>query len=206
MDRNDVEIISTTARYEGYSSLHEYRLRHRRFDGGWTDTVVRELVERGNAVCVLPYDPVRDTVVLIEQFRIGAYVAGVAPWQIETVAGIIDPGESEEDVARRECLEECGCTIAELHFVCRVLSSSGIMSELTAVFCGIVDATAVSGIHGLDHEHEDIRAGAFPFEDAAAMIADGRFQHAHGVIALQWLAANRDRLRATARTDGDREG
>ncbi|MEX2453836.1 MAG: NUDIX domain-containing protein [Rhodospirillaceae bacterium] len=196
MNEDDVDTIGRAAGYEGYSRLYEYRLRHRLFDGGWSKEISRELLERGNAVCVLPYDPLRDEVVLIEQFRIGAYAAGLPPWQREIVAGVVEDGESDEDVARREIVEECGCAARELHFVARCLSSSGIMSEVATVYCATVDSSGVQGSHGLTDEHEDIRATAWPFEDAYRLVLDGAFQHAQGIIALQWLAANRDRLRS----------
>lgn len=199
MNRDDVEILEEAVGYDGYSKLYRYRLRHRLFDGGWSAEVRRELLERGNAVCVLPYDPVRDEVVLVEQFRIGAYAAGIPAWQLEIVAGVVEDGETEEDVARRELTEEAGCTARDLHFVCRALSSSGILSELVGVYCGIVDTSAAGGIHGLDHEHEDIRASVHSFDDAMRLVEDGVFQHCQGIVALQWLATNRDRLRAAER-------
>lgn len=197
MNDDDVRITSRKPLYEGHSRLSEYRLRHRLFEGGWSDEITRELLERGNAVCVLPYDPVRDEVVLIEQFRIGAYVAGISPWQTEIVAGLVEAGETEEDVARRELAEEAGCTARALHFICRGMSSSGIMSELAAIYCAIVDTSGAGGIHGLDHEHEDIRVTVRPFAEAMRLVEDGIFQHCHGIIALQWLAANREWLRQT---------
>lgn len=195
MEKDDVEIISRTKRYEGYATLYEYRLRHRLFGGGWSDEISREVLDRGNAVCVLPYDPARDEVVLVEQFRAPAYEAGIRPWQLEAPAGIVEDGESEEEVARRELMEEAGCAARELHFVCRGLSSSGVFSEVTAVYCAICDSSGAGGIHGLDHEHEDIRVSVHPFGDAMRMLGDGTFQHCQGIIALQWLAANRARLR-----------
>lgn len=199
MQNDDVRIISRTAIHEGYSSLYEYRLRHRLFSGGWSDEIRRELVKRGNAVCVLPYDPVRDEVVLVEQFRIGAYGAGLSPWQIEIVAGMIDTDETEESVARRELMEEAGVAARDLHFICRALSSSGVLTELVAIYCAIVDSSRAGGVHGLDHEHEDIRATAHRFADAMRLVDDGIFQHCQGIVALQWLAANRDRLREAER-------
>ena len=199
MQNDDVRLIARKTLHDGYSKLYEYRLRHRLFDGGWSDEIRRELIERGNAVCVLPYDPLRDEVLLVEQFRIGAYAAGLPPWQLETVAGVAEDGETDEDVARRELLEEAGCTAGELHFVCRGLSSSGILSELSCIYCAIVDSEGAGGIHGLDHEHEDIRVAVHSFAEAMRLVEDGVFQHCQGIIALQWLAANRDRLRSAAR-------
>ena len=188
-----VEIVERKPVHDGYTRVCEYRLRHRLYGGGWSKEIGRELVERGNAVAVLPYDPQRDEVVLVEQFRIGAYAARLPPWQREVVAGVVEAGESEDDVARREMREECGCEVRKLHLVCRVLSSSGILSEIITIYCGIVDATEAGTACGLPDE--DIRVTTLASEDALRLIGDGRFQHAPGVIALQWLAANRARLR-----------
>ena len=196
MQSDDVDILSRTARHEGHLKLYEYRLRHRLFGGGWSPEIRRELVVRQNAVCVLPYDPVRDAVVLIEQFRIAAFAAGLPAWLTEIPAGLVEDGEAPEDVARRELTEEAGVAARELHFICRGLSSSGMLSEVASVYCAIVDAGDAGGIHGLDGENEDIRVSVHAFDAAMGMLADGSFQHCHGIIALQWLAANRDRLRA----------
>lgn len=158
--------------------------------------MVREVIERGHAAAALPYDPVRDEVVLIRQFRIGAYTAGSDPWPIEIVAGLIEDGETAENVARRETREETGCAAIELVPVCDCLVSPGILSETIAIFCARTDTENAGGIHGLDHEGEDIEAFVVPFRDALAWIETGRIIDAKTIIALQWLAGNRDALRA----------
>ncbi len=192
---DDVELVEKTTPYDGYFRIDVYRLRHKRFDGGWTEVMSRELFERGRATVVLPYDPRRDAVVLIEQFRIGAYAAGINPWLIEPVAGIVKPGESPEAVARREAVEEAGCEIAELEPIGTVLSSPGGCSEVLHLYCGRVDSAGVGGIHGLPHEHEDIRAFTLPLDTALERLAKGEYNNASTVITLQWLALNRDRLK-----------
>ena len=191
----NVEIIEKTTPYEGYSRIDVYRLRHKRFGGGWTEVMSRELFERGQAAVVLPYDPVRDTVVLIEQFRIGAYAAGFAPWLIEPVAGIIEPGETPEEVARREAVEEAGCEIAELEPIATVMPSPGGCSEILHLFCGRVDSAGVGGFHGLELEHEDIRAFVLPLDVALKRLATTDYNNASMTITLQWLALNRERLK-----------
>ena len=195
LGNDDVEIIARDEVYGGYMRVETYRLRHRRHDGGWTDEMRRELVERGHAVAVLPYDPVRDEVVLIEQFRIGAYAAGRPPWQIEIVAGIIEQGETAEDVARRECVEECGRRIGALVHVHDFLTSPGVLSETTAVYCGRIDAAGAGGVHGVAGEHEDIRAFALGAETAFAWLDEGRILNSPAIVALQWLRRERERIR-----------
>ncbi len=192
---DDVEIIARDQVYRGYLRVDSYRLRHRRHQGGWTGEMSRELVERGHAVAVLPYDPARDEVVLIEQFRIGALAAGRPPWQIEIVAGIIEDGEAPEDVARRECIEECGLRVEALVHVCDFLTSPGVMSETAAIYCGRTDTADAGGVHGLADEHEDIRAVVLGAETAFAWLDDGRILNGPAIIALQWLRRERERLR-----------
>jgi ADP-ribose pyrophosphatase len=164
----------------------------------------REMLERGHAVGVVLYDPDLDTLVLIEQFRIGALAAcrtpwlpeGSSPWLLEIVAGIIDPGETPEAVARREAIEEAGCEIAELEPVCVFLVTPGVSSETIVLYAGRVDASDVGGIHGLDHEHEDIRVVAAPAADVFRWLDEGRFINATALVGLQWFRANHADLRA----------
>lgn len=191
----DVDVVEKTTSYEGHFRIERYRLRHKRFGGGWTEVMSRELFERGHAAVVLPYDPSRDAVVLIEQFRVGAYAAGRAPWLIEPVAGIVEPGEAPEAVARREAVEEAGCEIFELEPIGTVLPSPGGCSEVLYLYCGRVDSAGVGGIHGLAHEHEDIRAFVEPLDAALAQLAEGKYVNASTVMTLQWLALNRERLK-----------
>ena len=191
----DVEVLERTIPYDGYFRIEAYRLRHRRFGGGWTEVMTRELFERGHAAVVLPYDPARDRVVLIEQFRIGAYAAGLAPWMIEAVAGIIEPGEVPEEVVRREALEEAGCAITALEAIGTVMASPGGSSEILHLYCGRVDSEGVGGLHGLADEHEDIRAFSLPLDAALERLARGEIVNGNAVMTLQWLALNRARLK-----------
>jgi len=197
MDRtDDVEIIARETAYQGYFRIDRYRLRHRQFDGGMGGTHLREVFERGHAVALLPYDPVSDQVVLIEQFRIGAYAAGRPPWTTEIVAGIIEDGEAAQQVVRRELMEEAGLELIGAPVpVTEFLVSPGCSSETVSVFCGRVDARGAGGIHGLADEHEDIRVLVMSFAEAMARLEAGGIGNSPAIIALQWLALNRDALR-----------
>jgi ADP-ribose pyrophosphatase len=192
----DVEIIEKTTPYQGYFQVDVYRLRHRKFDGGWTQPLTRELFERGHATAVLLYDPERDAVVLVEQFRIGAHAAGFDPWLVEVVAGIIEAGEDPAEVARREAVEEAGRVITDLEPIGTFFLSPGGSSETLVLYCGRVDSRGAGGVHGLDHEGEDIRVVVLPPDEALARVMATRGANANAVIALQWLALNRESLRA----------
>ncbi len=189
-----VEIVKREELFLGYFRIDRYHLRHRLFAGGMSGEFMREIFERGHAAAVLPYDPARDEVVLIEQFRPGALAAGFHPWLIEPVAGIIEAGESVEDVARREAVEESGCAISDLVPMHHYLTSPGGTSESCALFCGRVDASNAGGLHGLDGEDEDIRVMAVPFAEARAWLDQGKLNNALTIIAVQWLALNREKL------------
>lgn len=194
MTEDDVDILSQDRQYRGYAKIDKVTLRHRLFAGGWSKPITRELIERGHAVAVLPYDPVRDEVILIRQFRIGTWGAGEAPWMVETVAGIIEEGEQAEDVARRETMEETGCTLGALHHVCDYFVSPGIMTEKITVYCGITDTTNAGGNFGLEEEGEDIQAFTVPLNAIQDDVNAGRIVDAKIMLAIMWLSQNRDSL------------
>lgn len=189
-----VEIVEQRTCYQGFFRMAQYRLRHRRYDGSMSPLLSRELFERGHAAAVLPYDPVLDYVVLLEQFRIGALAAAGGPWLLDIVAGIIEPGETAAEVVRREMEEEAGCTLQALEPICEYLVSPGGTSERISLYCGQVDASRVGGIHGLAEEGEDIRVSTVSFDEALTLLESGRINSASPIIALQWLQMNRARL------------
>ena len=181
--------------FEKYFRLDEYSISHELFAGGSSPVFTREIFERGVVVAVLPYDPRRGKVVLIEQFRAGAIHDSDNPWLIECVAGVIEHGESEEEVALRESVEEAGCHIDRLEIISRYYVSPGGTTEHCSLFCGLVDSEGIGGIHGLPHEHEDIRVLVVDSQQAYAWVRDGRIRSSATIIALQWLELNEARLR-----------
>jgi ADP-ribose pyrophosphatase len=182
--------------FRSYLALDRFELRHRLFAGGTSGVVGRDLVVRGPAAAILLYDPDRDQVALVEQFRVGALAAGMDPWILETVAGVVEPGEDAADVARREALEEAGAQVGEIERIARYLSSPGCSDETVESFVGRVDASRLGGIHGLPEEGEDIRVVVMDASAAIAACADGRVGNAITLVALQWLALNRAALAA----------
>ena len=191
----DLDILGRESPFRGFFRIERIRLRHRLFAGGWSPEIVREVLDHAPTVAVLPYDPVGDSVVLIEQLRAGPLARGAEPWLLEIVAGFIEPGETPEDVARREAAEEAGLSLADLEPIARYYPSPGASSELLTLFCARVDAAAAGGIHGHPDEGEDIRATALPYAAARAALRDGAIEWSPAIIALQWLTLNRRRLR-----------
>ena len=193
--KNDVEIIARETLYSGFFSMELYRFRHRLFNGEMSGEIRREIFERGHAAVLLPFDPVRDEVVLVEQIRIAAYDVSVSPWLLEMVAGMIEEGESVEDVARREALEEAGLVVGRTKPVLSYLASPGGPSERLSIMVGEVDATTAEGIHGLADENEDIRVHVVSREQAYQWVEEGKIDNAASVIALQWLQLHYQTLR-----------
>lgn len=189
-----VEILHRSVAYDGFLTLKRYQLRHTSFHGGWCEPVFRERIEGLAAVSVLPYDPVRDEVVLIEEFRVGA-MENPSPWLLEVISGYREPGETPEDVAHREAKEEAGLRLDALEPVGRFYVSPGISSERIDLFCARVDSSQAGGVHGVAEEGEEIRVVVMPAQQAIDALFD-RIDSTGPIILVQWFAANRERLRA----------
>jgi len=189
------ELLSRETCYEGFFRLERLHLRHSLFRGGMSPSLMREVVERADVAAVLLYDPRLDQVVMIEQFRVGAMADANGPWMLEIVAGMIEPGELPEQVARREAMEEAGCAIAALEPITTFYATPAKSSERSYLYCGAVDARHAAGIHGLAHEGEDIRVLPMPTDAALALLDAGAINSAWPMIALHWLARHRQRLR-----------
>jgi len=193
--KKQFEILQKEIVYPGFFRMEKYRLKHTMYGGGWSAEISRELFVRGDCAAVLLYDPKADKVVLIEQFRAGAILQPDRAWLVEIVAGAIEPGETAEEVAYRESMEEAGCAIEELIGISRFYTTPGCSSEWLTLFCGKVDSTQVGGVHGLDDEHEDILVRAVDFDEAYRMLENGEIASAIPIIAIQWLALNKQKLR-----------
>lgn len=180
----------------GFFRLERRHYRHRRFDGSWSERVVREVHVRHDAVGVLLYDPGRDNVVLVEQIRAGALDDPCSPWKLEPVAGLVDPGETTAEVARREAQEEAGCEIDELIELHTYYPSPGACTERVTLYCGLIDSQGLGGVHGLAEEHEDILVHVMAFAEAWALLERGAIDNAMALIGMQWLVRERPSLRA----------
>ncbi len=178
--------------YDGFYRIERLTLRHALHGGGETPPFQRELFVRGNVVGVLPWDPVRDEVVLIEQFRVGAMHQRPDPWLVEIIAGMIDTEETPEAVAVREAHEEAGLELGEVRLISHYLASPGATTEEVFVFLAETDLSGVGEGHfGLEHEDEDIRMRVVPAERAIRMLETREVRNALSIVALQWLALHR---------------
>ncbi|RDI38364.1 NUDIX domain-containing protein [Aquicella lusitana] len=193
--QNDYEIIRREVLYQGIFRLARYHVRHRTFNGEWSQPFTREVLERQPAAAILPYDPVLDQVVLIEQFRAGALANPSSPWLIEIVAGVLDADEKPDNVAKREAVEEAGCKILDIYPVCEYFVSPGGSNEYLHLYCGRIDASEAGGVHGLSEENEDIRAFTVSAEEAFILLQEGKINTPPAIISLQWLQLNREWLR-----------
>jgi ADP-ribose pyrophosphatase len=206
MNDDGVEITRREDLHRGFFRLERYRLRHKLYRGGWSAEFEREIFERGRTVGIVLYDPHRDEVVLVEQFRLAAYLAKMPAWELEIVAGIVDKdSESEVELARRESREEAGLElIGEPIFIHRFMPSTGACTEVVDLFAGQVDASKASGIHGLADENEDIKVVVMRFDEAMQQLREDAIKNGPTLLALYWLAAERERLRRDWGASGGR--
>jgi ADP-ribose pyrophosphatase len=192
--RETAELVRHEVAFQGYFKVGRYFFRHSLFNGGRSKIISREVFERGQAAAVLLYDPRRDEVVFIRQFRAGSHVAGHHAWSWEIVAGIIEAGESGADLVRREAVEEAGLEAEELIPIYRLMLTPGACSESCEIFLGRVDTGKAGGVFGLDSEDEDILVKPLPFSVAYSMMEQGEVDNAVAVIAMQWLALHREEV------------
>ncbi len=193
--RKDVEIIERESPYRGFFRLDRLRLRHRLFNGGWSRELTRELFVRTEAVAVLPWDPVRDEILLVEQFRVGALDFRPSPWCLELIAGIRDvAGESLEQLVRREAQEEAGIALGELVPLPSYMASPGGSNERLHLFFAEADLGNAGGVHGHPEEGEDIRVQTVTVAQVPALIESGQLDNAPCLIALHWLMLHHQRL------------
>ena len=195
--RREVECEAEIATHEGFFLTRTYTLRHPRFEGGMSPDLKREVFVVGEAALVLPYDPLRDRILLVELYRLGPYGRGdVLPWVLEPVAGRVDAGETPENAARRECVEEAGLELKELTHINTHYCSPGCSTEMFHCYLGLCDLPdAVIGHGGLETEHEDIRTHVISFAQAQSLMQSGEINIGPLYLMLLWLERERDKLR-----------
>jgi ADP-ribose pyrophosphatase len=196
-----IDLLERNLCHSGFLTLVRYRLRHSLYRGGWSAVLERECVEHLSAAAVLLYDPVRDQVVMVEQFRVGAVDLGQGAWLVEPPGGVVEPGSDPAEVALREALEETGCTAWSVEPIASFHVSPGTTVQRLHLFFACTDASQAGGIHGIASEGEDIRVLVLDADHAITSIGTGRLDTMAAIIGLQWLALNRQRLRSA---DGNR--
>lgn len=202
----DVTIEAERRVWDGRFPLDVVRFRNRRFDGARSAPHTWEVWRRGRAVAMLPYDPDADCVVLIEQFRFPALVAGLDPVLLECPAGLLEDGEAPDLAMQRELAEEMGLTTGRMERIGNYILSSGGSDETCLLYAGRVrapaaDAAGIAGTFGLAAENEDIRVRVIAAEAAIGMAMDGRTSNLITAASLFWLAMQRDRLRRAWRDE-----
>ena len=190
----NLQIVNEETKYRGFYSVKQLHLQHDLFNGGKSPVLQREMVLRRSAAAVLCFDPIRDEVVLIRQFRVGAIGDAVSPWLWEIVAGLIEPNENPADLVVREAQEEANIDVSHLINVVTYYPSPGGSNEQLTVYVGRVDASQAGGVYGLAEEGEDIEVKVFSRTEAVAGIAAGYIKNAASIIALQWLELNMQRV------------
>ena len=192
----DARIVNIDTPFARFLRIDVVRFRHKLFSGEWSGEREYDVLRRGEAVAIILYDPERDSVVLVEQFRLPALYAGLSPWQIEPVAGLVDKDESYDEVARRESREEAGIApLGELVPIQRYMPSPGDSDESVMLFCGRVDARGAAGVHGLAEENEDIRVVVKTVAELEKMLEAGEIETGHTLICCYWLLGHRERVR-----------
>jgi nudix-type nucleoside diphosphatase (YffH/AdpP family) len=197
LTRDSVQTHAARRPYSLYFTIQEHDLRFPRFDGSMSETVTRATFVDGDAITVLPYDPVRDRVMLVEQFRFGPYVRGERlPWMLEAVAGRIDPGESPAAAAARELAEETGVTAERLIEIASYYPSSGAVTGYYFSYVALCDLPdRAAGVAGLECEAEDIRSHVMGFDAAMRLVQTGEAEAGPLILSMFWLENRRATLR-----------
>jgi ADP-ribose pyrophosphatase len=193
---SEVELLNTEVLAHRHFRYELLTLRTETFAGKMSQPFKREAVRSGAAVSVLLYDPAADRLVMIEQFRIAAYLNHLpSAWILECPAGMVDEGETSEMAARREVKEETGCEVGRMEYAGAYLSSPGISDEMVTIYVGEVDAVLAGGVHGHVGEGEDIRTIVFTVEQALGAADRGAVVNVMTQVALLWFARHGDALR-----------
>tara|TARA_B100000214_G_C23943080_1_gene616656 strand:+ start:195 stop:818 length:624 start_codon:yes stop_codon:yes gene_type:complete len=198
--KSDYLIQTRKKRFSGFLRVDTIKLKHKLFLGDWSPEINRELLVREEAVGVLLFDPKRDEIVLVRQFRVGLVDKGDSPWILELVAGMVEVGEELVEVALREVREESNAEVSKLIKICDYFSSPGISSEKVRLYLGIVASENMGGVYGLENENEDIEVVVMPYENAIKCMKKGYLANAMSIIALQWLELNKSDILKTVLT------
>ncbi len=190
--KSKFKIINKKNIYSGFFKMNEVTLKYKKYDGSWSNIVKRELFGGAQVSAVLPYDPIKKKIILIQQFRPGTISKNIHNYLDEIVAGIIDSGENAETTARRECLEETGCAIKKLIPVQGYFPAPGSSESFYHLFVGEIDSFDGERIMGLKTENEDILVKSYNILEVKQKVKNGEIINGLTLIALQWFFLNID--------------
>ncbi len=182
------EISSPQAVGRGFRSYDRYQITL--YEGHASSVIERDILRSGAVVAVLPIDLVRNEVVLIRQFRLGSHMALGKGAMIELPAGRVDPQETAEQAARRECFEETGTHPERLQRLFEIMPAPALSDECMTLYLAAVDATKVEKWSGCSEEHESIETIRIPIKAAVELLSGGGLHNSVLILALQWLALN----------------
>ncbi len=184
------KIISNKNIYNGFFKMNEITLKYKKYDGTWSNEIKRELFGGAQVSAVLPYDPLKKEIVLIQQFRPGTISKNINNYLDEIVAGIIDPGESPETTARRECLEETGCEVKKIIPVQGYFPAPGSSESFYHLFVAEIESFEGERIMGLKTENEDILVKSYKINEIQEKLRKCEILNGLTLIALQWFFLN----------------
>ena len=193
-EKAKVEIVSEKTLSDQWTRLSTFDIDYTDSTGE-THRVKREIYHRTPAACILLYDPRREQVILVRQFRLPAHLTGFPAWMIEVPAGLLD-GDHPEEAIRREAMEETGFRVRDVRFLFKAFTSPGAITEIIHFFAAVVDTTdRIGDGGGLAQEHEDIEVLEVPLAETMAMIEAGEICDAKTIMLLQWAILNRASLK-----------
>ena len=181
------KIINKKNLYSGFFSLNKYEFVHKKHNGEWTSTVEREVFSGAHVSTLLPYDPIKKEIILIQQFRAGVLSRYDDDYLYEIVAGIIDKGENPEETAVRECFEETGCEVKKIHPIQSYFPAPGSSESYYHLYLGEIQAFDGERIRGLENENEDILVKSFKVDEVRQMLKENKIINGLTLIALQWF-------------------
>ena len=181
------KIINKKNLYSGFFSLNKYEFTHKKHDGEWTSTVGREIFSGAHVSTLLPYDPIKKEIILIQQFRAGVLSRYDEDYLLEIVAGIIDEGENPEKTAIRECFEETGCEVKKINPIQSYFPAPGSSESYYHLYLGEIQAFDGERIKGLEKENEDILVKSFKIDEVRQMLKEKKITNGLTLIALQWF-------------------
>ena len=188
--KSKFKILNYRNIYNGFFKMNEITLKYKKYDGSWSNDIKRELFGGAQVSAVLPYDPIKKEIILIQQFRPGTISKNVNNYLDEIVAGIIDPGEDAETTAKRECLEETGCEVKKLIPIQNYFPAPGSSESFYYLFLAEIETFEGDRIMGLNSENEDILVKSFKIDDIKDKLKNGEIINGLSLIALQWFFLN----------------